>query len=593
MVKDTKEDYADFSHSTWMSLVGLLHPYEFFVSVDQTTLWRRHLAWAKPKGKDIRDYTTQRFASNMVFLSLLLGADLNVLFNSANLNTSIRTAMQEGEYNLKFFVGVIIILSACSSVLGLMATFTAWGMISAISDCNAHSLLRSSMGEYVTSLPSRFVVASLYLFLLWFVLLIIEVVSGPAMYLLVGGVSYMFFQVVVSLSTFGRLIINTGAMGKKRILDPELERYLLPSGLHASLLIKATERSRRQMSVVSQYSSRTLADASERTSSQHDSFSNNTEAIDSFPRQTSYGSRETSYGTPLSPNGDEDPPTGTNPIGAVFESPLPAKPREVPDESTASVQTLHRGHRRDTSYDGSVEVDEHFKQIKFPRASVLNRAGGSESKLKHVVEYTLADSTRHGLERDRVARRQSQMIFQQRSARKMIVQEWEDEGDVRRMYGAEPPVPLVSDDDSESTNHAPRARFLNRHRGLQSLKDLATGSDGLPPLPPRNDTADTLVTAEEGAVGHVKLPKPTVSPSSNASFLSDEGSPGYTQNKPFDVLLGEVNERTPLNGTMTPLPTGSSGEITTDSSSVVAERQRVISRARRVIGKRLNKRFSS
>ena len=37
--------------STWMSLVGLLHWYEFFISVDQTTLWRRHIAWAKPKGK--------------------------------------------------------------------------------------------------------------------------------------------------------------------------------------------------------------------------------------------------------------------------------------------------------------------------------------------------------------------------------------------------------------------------------------------------------------------------------------------------------------------------------------------------------------
>lgn len=36
---------------------------------------------AKPKGKEIRDYVTQRFSSNMVFLSLLLGTDMNVVSN--------------------------------------------------------------------------------------------------------------------------------------------------------------------------------------------------------------------------------------------------------------------------------------------------------------------------------------------------------------------------------------------------------------------------------------------------------------------------------------------------------------------------------
>jgi hypothetical protein len=34
----------DFNQGTWMSLLDLLHPYEYFVPVDQTTLWRRHVA---------------------------------------------------------------------------------------------------------------------------------------------------------------------------------------------------------------------------------------------------------------------------------------------------------------------------------------------------------------------------------------------------------------------------------------------------------------------------------------------------------------------------------------------------------------------
>ena len=35
---------TDFDQGTWMSLLDLLHPIEFFVPFDQTTLWRRHVA---------------------------------------------------------------------------------------------------------------------------------------------------------------------------------------------------------------------------------------------------------------------------------------------------------------------------------------------------------------------------------------------------------------------------------------------------------------------------------------------------------------------------------------------------------------------
>jgi hypothetical protein len=59
----------DFDQGTWISLLGLLHFYDAFVTVDNTHLWQSHIAWAKPKGKEIKDYTTQRFATNMVFLS--------------------------------------------------------------------------------------------------------------------------------------------------------------------------------------------------------------------------------------------------------------------------------------------------------------------------------------------------------------------------------------------------------------------------------------------------------------------------------------------------------------------------------------------
>lgn len=55
----------------------------------------------------------------------------------------------------------------------------------------------------------------------------------------------MFFHVIIPLSAFGRLIIHTGAMGRRPVLDVELEKELLPSGLHNSLLIRATDRKRK------------------------------------------------------------------------------------------------------------------------------------------------------------------------------------------------------------------------------------------------------------------------------------------------------------------------------------------------------------
>jgi len=253
---EEKEQHSDYNNDTWLSLMGLLHPSEFLVTVDQKHIWRKHIAWSKPNGKDLRDYTTQRFSSNMVFLSLILAAELNVLFNGSPITTEMRAQMMQGNYgSVKHWIGYIILLSACVTITALVSTFTAWGMVSSIGDKNAHCLLRSSIGQLVTSLPSNYVVASLYLFLTWLVLFIVELTTGPMRLILLAVVLYLFFSTVVSLSAFGRLIIHTGAMAEKPVLDPALEQALLPSGLHASLLIKATDRKRRHVSVISAYRS--------------------------------------------------------------------------------------------------------------------------------------------------------------------------------------------------------------------------------------------------------------------------------------------------------------------------------------------------
>lgn len=125
---EEKEYTADYSNDTWLSLLDLLRPSEFFVTVDHSQIWRKHVAWSKPDGKDLRNYTAQRFSSSMVFLSLILAAEMNVLFNSSVITTDIRTQMINGNYgSVKHWIGCLILLSAAVTVIALVSTFTAWG----------------------------------------------------------------------------------------------------------------------------------------------------------------------------------------------------------------------------------------------------------------------------------------------------------------------------------------------------------------------------------------------------------------------------------------------------------------------------------
>ena len=242
-------EVADFK--AWASLLGLLSFKEYFVPVDHSVLWQRHVAWAKPKGEDLRQYVTQSFASNMIVLSLMLGFQINVFFNSATELHDMRTLLGSEKYGeLKYWVGIFIILDAIVTIMALIATFTLWQMISSISDANTHALLRSSIGLYVSkfvtfircrsiatiyllayvvfnvlvSLPPRFVVAALYLFISWLTLFWMDMMSGPAKIILPIVILTLFFQVILPLSAFGRLIIHTGAMAKRRVLDEDFEK---------------------------------------------------------------------------------------------------------------------------------------------------------------------------------------------------------------------------------------------------------------------------------------------------------------------------------------------------------------------------------
>lgn len=248
----------DYSHLTITSLLGLLKVREFLVTVDHFSIWRRHLAWAIEDGKELREYMTKRYASSMVFCSLLLSAELGVLFNSSQVTTQVREALRaEATTSLLFWVGIFIIFSVILTILALISTFTAWTMVSAVHEANAHCVFRSSIGQYAAELPGRFIVSSIYAFLVWVIMFFFILMPfGIYSTLLLIAAAALFVHTITAFSSFGRVIMHSGAMGSQRIFDPQYEENLSPHMLHQNLLSKAQANLTNHMSIRRQYRNR-------------------------------------------------------------------------------------------------------------------------------------------------------------------------------------------------------------------------------------------------------------------------------------------------------------------------------------------------
>lgn len=252
------EQRRDYSTQTWTSVVvgGILKPREFLITVDNFSIWRRHVAWAMASGQDLRAYLTQRYASSMVFLSLLLSTELGVLFNSST--SDLRTALSTEAYNTTlFWCGILIITSAMLTLLSLISTFTAWTMVSAVSAENAHLVFRSSIGQYAAELPGRLIVGAVYTFIGW-IGLFVFVLFPPglwSMLLILLSVS-LFVHTISTFSAFGRIILHSGAMSSTPIFSAEQEPLLRTAqSIHRLLLIKAKQNLESNTSIRRQYCS--------------------------------------------------------------------------------------------------------------------------------------------------------------------------------------------------------------------------------------------------------------------------------------------------------------------------------------------------
>jgi hypothetical protein len=143
-------------------------PTEYFMSVDHHPIWRRHLAWSSRDGQHLINVVTARFASNMVFMSLLLGTEIGVLFSPSEPADKFRAALQTESYgDLNFWAAIILCISIGLTLSTLVANFTAWAIIGAVSPQNSHAILRSSLGLDAAQLPARLVIISIYCFVIW------------------------------------------------------------------------------------------------------------------------------------------------------------------------------------------------------------------------------------------------------------------------------------------------------------------------------------------------------------------------------------------------------------------------------------------
>uniref|UniRef100_A0A7R9WD00 Uncharacterized protein n=1 Tax=Pseudictyota dubia TaxID=2749911 RepID=A0A7R9WD00_9STRA len=134
-----------------------------------------------------------------------------------------------------------------------MATFTAWAIVSTISGNNAHCIIRSSVGLYASQMPSRFLVAAIYSFILWCVLFMFILVPFPWAISIVACTGFLILRIVSTYSALGRLLIYTSAMSNNRIFDVRTEESMLPFDLLETLVKTAEEEKKENVKVMEQY----------------------------------------------------------------------------------------------------------------------------------------------------------------------------------------------------------------------------------------------------------------------------------------------------------------------------------------------------
>ena len=227
--------YTNRCKTLW---VGLPRPHEHFITVDQFSGWRRHQVWAHRNGEELKNILTQRFASNTVFLSLLMATEVGILFSPSDPANLFRDKLKNSLYDTwGYYSGLFLCLAVFFTVCALYTNYVAWGIIANIGKDNVHTILRSTIGSYAVQLPQGLIVLSIYFFFITFVCLL--GILMPHLAALIISVCFILLMIHITstYSALGRIIMDTGAMGDRVFFDKEEER-MSPNDLYGALLEK-------------------------------------------------------------------------------------------------------------------------------------------------------------------------------------------------------------------------------------------------------------------------------------------------------------------------------------------------------------------
>ena len=227
-------------------------------SVDLSRLWRRHIVWAKENGDDLVRVVTARYTTTTVLLSLLVSAEIAVLFSPSPICEDVRQSLKlsNGPTTniLEFTAGFVLCLSIFTSLSGVIANFAAWSIFVVLAPENASSILRSDIGLYAAHLPSRLVVVSVYLFVLWVCLFwwILMPLSVAGAMSLCGVI--MITHIATTYSRVGQVIMATNAMSsRERIFAKDKEEKMTPRQLGMALLAETKRSIQAGIPVQKQY----------------------------------------------------------------------------------------------------------------------------------------------------------------------------------------------------------------------------------------------------------------------------------------------------------------------------------------------------
>ena len=209
-------------------------------------------------GDHLRNAVTSRFASNMVFMSLLLGTEIGVLFSPSQPADVFRAALKNESYSdANFWAAIMLCISIGFTLSTLVANFTAWAIIGAVSPQNSHAILRSSIGLDAAQLPARLVILSIYCFLVWVILFIYILVPHIWGIVIASFPVVLIAYIVIMYSSFGRLVIYSRAMQQKEIFKDEEDDNMSSKRLFEELLKLAEKEKHKKAPLPLYYRSKT------------------------------------------------------------------------------------------------------------------------------------------------------------------------------------------------------------------------------------------------------------------------------------------------------------------------------------------------